>query len=52
MIRSHLQQPLRLKPLETASFVVDELDRSGGTRANFVVAWQGPGEVSPPWWRR
>jgi hypothetical protein len=48
LVRSHLQQPLVLNPLETTSFVVDEQDRSGGTGANFIVAWQGPGEISPP----
>jgi hypothetical protein len=48
LVRTHLEQPLILNPLETTSFVVDELDRSGGTGANFIVAWQGPGGTSPP----
>ena len=48
LVRSYLEQPLGLNPLETASFVVAEQDRTGGTGANFIVAWQAPGEVSPP----
>ena len=48
LVRTYLEQPLGLNPLETASFVVAEQDRSGGTGANFIVAWRGPGEVSPP----
>ncbi len=48
LVRSHLRQPLMLNPLETTSYVIDEQDRSGGTGANFIVAWQAPGAVSPP----
>lgn len=48
LVRSHLQQPLVLAPLETTSFVVAEQDRSGGTGANFLVAWQGASTISPP----
>ena len=48
LVRTYLEQPLGLSPLETVSFVVAEQDQTGGTGANFIVAWQAQGEVSPP----
>ncbi|MBI2502959.1 MAG: DUF3124 domain-containing protein [Candidatus Latescibacteria bacterium] len=48
LVRTYLEQPVGLNPLETTSFVVAEQDRTGGTGANFIVAWQAPGEISPP----
>ena len=47
-VRSYLGDPKWLAPLETTTFVVEEMDRTGGTGANFVVAWQAQNNVSSP----
>lgn len=38
-IRSYIDHPIFLGPLETVEIVIDEEDRSGGTGANFVFDW-------------
>ena len=38
-IRSYIQQPVFLKPLETIEIVIDEADKEGGTGANFIFNW-------------
>ena len=48
LIRQHLDQPLDLPPLATKNIVVNKEDRSGGTGANFMVAWKSTKPVAPP----
>lgn len=38
-IRTYLEHPIFLAPLETVEIVIDERDRSGGTGANFTFDW-------------
>lgn len=47
-VRSYLDQPRQLSPLETLAFVVAQDDKSGGSGANFLVGWEGEeGEAGP-----
>ena len=48
LVRSYLEQPLWLNPLERVNYEVEEKDGTGGTGASFIVVWQAPDEVSPP----
>ena len=40
LVRSYLEEPIRLAPLETAEFLVKASDTSGGSGANFIVDWR------------
>lgn len=46
-VRSYLDAPRVLEPLETAEFFVETLDESGGSGANFLVYWEGPSDAHP-----
>ena len=48
LIRHHLEKPLELAPLATKNIVIDQADRTGGTGANFMVAWKAATPVAPP----
>ena len=39
-IRSYLKNPIFLAPMETAEIVIDEVDKEGGTGANFLFDWK------------
>lgn len=41
-IRSYFNKPIYLSPLETVEIIIDELDISGGTGANFIFEWKTP----------
>ena len=41
-IRSYFEKPIYLSPLETVKIIIDELDTSGGTGANFIFNWSIP----------
>lgn len=47
-ISRHLDQPLRLGPLASTEFLVEEKDISGGVGANFMAHWVAESKVSPP----
>jgi hypothetical protein len=46
--RSHVDQTIRLAPLETLEFLVEEQDTVGGSGANFIVDWMAKEPVSEP----
>lgn len=48
LIRHYLAAPVRLRPLQTASYVVEEKDTTGGIGANFIVEWTADNQVSTP----
>jgi len=48
-IRDYLSGPLVLAPLETAEFLVEKADVSGGSGANFLVGWRGDEDVTVPY---
>lgn len=47
-VRSHLERPIRLKPLSTVEFLVDHDDTSGGSGASFIVEWAAEQAVTAP----
>ena len=48
-IRSFVDGPVQLAPLETAEFVIGQRDKSGGgTGANFIVVWRSEQPVTAP----
>jgi hypothetical protein len=48
LIRKYLEQPVELGPLASASFLVNQEDRSGGAGAAFIVEWVSQSNLSPP----
>lgn len=48
LVRRYLEQPVELRPLAAAEFVVNQEDTSGGVGANFVVEWLAQKQVSNP----
>ncbi len=44
-VRSYLDAPRPLGPLETADFSVETLDETGGSGANFLVYWEGASDA-------
>jgi hypothetical protein len=45
---TYVRQPVRLRPLETLEFLVEEQDTAGGSGANFIVEWMAEEPVSEP----
>jgi hypothetical protein len=48
LVRAYLQQPLKLGPMGSTEFLVENTDTAGGSGANFVVGWAEEGEVTKP----
>lgn len=48
LVQHYLEQAVRLDPLSSTSFVVEERDLRGGVGANFLVSWGAGKEVNPP----
>lgn len=48
LVRTYVNEPLRLAPMATLDFVVAEDDTSGGVGANFIVEWSAAQVVSEP----
>ena len=48
LLREHLPNPLRLAPLASTDFVVNQSDQTGGSGANFLVEWVAEVEVYEP----
>ncbi|MBU2995805.1 DUF3124 domain-containing protein [Cellulophaga baltica] len=40
LIRSYINKPVYLSPLETIAIVIEEKDKEGGTGANFIFDWK------------
>lgn len=47
-IRSYLKNPIFLAPMETAEIVIDEIDKEGGTGANFLFEWKVTKNTNEP----
>ncbi|MDT8418485.1 MAG: DUF3124 domain-containing protein [Lutibacter sp.] len=47
-IRSYLKKPIFLAPMETAEIVIDEIDKEGGTGANFLFGWKVKKNTNEP----
>ena len=48
LLRTYVNQPVTLKPLESTRYIVPQKDEAGGSGANFIVVWQAEKEVNPP----
>jgi len=48
LIKKYLEKPLTLGPLQTSNIVINRLDTSGGTGANFLVDWQTKQHAASP----
>jgi hypothetical protein len=48
LLKKYLSAPVLLSPLESLRYIVPEKDRSGGSGANFMVAWQSGKLSNPP----
>lgn len=48
LISNYLPEPIELKPLASAAYVVEEKDVRGGVGANFIVRWHSNNSVAPP----
>jgi len=48
LIRTYFNKPIYLAPLETVEIVIDEVDKQGGTGANFVFDWKKKSIVNDP----
>jgi len=48
LIRNYLSAPVNIAPFGTAELFVPRSDLSGGSGANFVIAWRGPAGVNAP----
>ncbi len=48
LVKDHLESPLRLAPLASTEFIVDQNDQTGGLGANFIVEWVAETEVFEP----
>lgn len=47
-IRTYFDQTIFISPMETVEIVIDEIDKEGGTGANFLFYWQlKPGSHEP-----
>jgi len=47
-VKSYLKKPLRLGPLGSTEFLVEQDDESGGSGANFIVHWVSEKAVTNP----
>ena len=48
LVRHYVEEPLQLGPMASTDFVVEKDDTSGGSGANFIVAWQAEQTVTAP----
>ncbi len=48
IIKSYLENPVYVKPLETIDVVIEEMETEGGTGGNFIFDWAVVDERNPP----
>jgi hypothetical protein len=48
LVKTHVDRPIRLGPLETIEFLVEMRDTTGGSGANFVVEWFATDQIDEP----
>jgi len=47
-IRELTQAPIKLGPLQTATYLVEKHDVKGGSGANFIIDWSSELDLNPP----
>ena len=48
LVRKYFDKTIYLAPLETTEIIIDEIDTSGGTGANFIFEWKTPSNCTEP----
>lgn len=48
LVKTHLDETIRLGPLQTIEFLVERQDSSGGSGANFLIEWLGDHNTNKP----
>lgn len=48
LLKKYLDTPVLLNPLESLRYIVPEIDKSGGSGANFIVEWKSEKYINPP----
>lgn len=48
LLRTFVEQPVRVGPMETLEFLVEKMDSGGGSGANFIVEWMAEEVVEEP----
>jgi len=47
LVRSYLDQPVYLRPMESIDYVIEQQDTSGGSGANFLIDWYSKKPLAP-----
>lgn len=47
LVRSYIDEPIYLKPMETIDYVIEKQDTSGGSGANFMIDWYSSKKINP-----
>ncbi|MGB7394067.1 MAG: DUF3124 domain-containing protein [Pricia sp.] len=47
LVRSYLDQPIYLRPMESIDYVIEQQDTSGGSGANFLIDWYAKKKLNP-----
>lgn len=48
LLKSGIEKPFQLGPLESFRYIIPEKDKSGGSGANFIVEWTSTESSNPP----
>lgn len=48
LLRRYIKEPIVLTPLQTSQFIIKQMDKEGGTGANFVVQWVSESDATSP----
>lgn len=47
LVRSYLEQPIYLRPMESIDYVIEQQDKAGGSGANFIIDWYSKKPLNP-----
>tara|TARA_R110000744_G_scaffold282063_1_gene393808 strand:+ start:55 stop:345 length:291 start_codon:yes stop_codon:yes gene_type:complete len=47
LVRSYIDSPIYLTPMESIDYVIEQQDTSGGSGANFMVNWYSKKHLNP-----
>lgn len=47
LVRSYIDQPIYLRPMESIDYVIEQQDTSGGSGANFLIDWYSKKPLNP-----
>lgn len=47
-VKAHLDRTIKLDPMQTIEFLVESLDSTGGSGANFLIEWAAREDADPP----